>query len=116
MFAELSRGMLLALWGLMLVAMVLVGGFTQELYARGFLLPRTEHLGKWAPAYNALMFAIFHLIAPWDWPAFFLMTIPWAYLVWWRRSVRIGLFIHVGMLTLQWLGLTLLVLGLAPAP
>ena len=70
MFAELSRGMLLALWGLMLVAMVLVGGFTQELYARGFLLPRTEHLGKWAPAYNALMFAIFHLIAPWDWPAY----------------------------------------------
>lgn len=116
MFIGLSQGMLLALSGLVFIAMVLAGGFTQELYARGFLLPRTEHLGSWAPAYNALLFAIFHFIAPWSWASFFLMTLPWAYLVWWRRSVKIGLFIHVGMLALQWLGLTMIVFGLAPRP
>ena len=115
-FSSLSKEMLLALWVLILVAMVLVGGFTQELFARGFLLPRTEHLGRWAPALNALFFAILHTIAPWDWVGFFLMTLPWAYLVWWRRSVKIGLFIHVGMLALQWLGLTMVVFGLVPAP
>ncbi len=116
MFAELSRELLLALWGLMFVAMVVVGGATQELFARGFLLPRTEHLGNWAPAFNALLFSIAHLIAPWSWTSFFLMTLPWAYLVWWRRSVKIGLFVHVGMLALQWLGLTFVVFGLVPAP
>ncbi len=113
-FSSLSREMAIALWVLVLMAMVLVGGFTQELYARGFLLPRIGKMGNWAPAFNALLFAVFHLVAPWNWPAFFLMTLPWAYLVWWRRSVKIGIFIHVGMLALQWLGMTMLVFGLVP--
>ena len=116
MFIQLSRPMLLSLWVMTGLGMVLVGGFTQEFYSRGFLLPRTEQLGNWAPAYNALMFAIFHLIAPWSWMGFFLMTLPWAYLVWWRRSVRIGIFLHVGMLALQWMGMTALVFGLVPVP
>ncbi len=44
------------------------------------------------------------------------MTLPWACLVWWRHSVKIGLFIHIGMLFLQWLMLTLLVLGVVTMP
>ena len=115
-FAALSENMLLALWALMLVSMVLVGGVTQELYSRGFLLPRTKHFGVWAPASNAVFFAVFHLIAPWSWPVFFLMVLPWAYLVWWRRSIKIGVFIHVGMLAVQWLGMTMLVFGLVEMP
>lgn len=114
MFGQLSRGALLAMWGMGLVGGVIVGGFTQELFARGFLLPRTEHLGAAAPAFNATMFAVFHLIAPWGWVGFFIIALPWAYLVWWRRSVKIGLFCHVGMLGLQWLALTMMVFGLAP--
>jgi hypothetical protein len=73
-------------------------------------------MGNWAPAYNALLFSVFHLIAPWNWAGFFLMTLPWAYLVWWRRSIRIGLFVHIGMLTIQWIGLTLMVFGMVPKP
>lgn len=115
MFTELSRGLVLKIWGLGLVSFVLVAP-TQELYARGFLLPRTAHWGSWAPAFNALLFAIFHLIAPWSWVGFFIMTLPWAYLVWWRRSVKIGVFIHVGMIVVQLLGMTALVFGLVPAP
>ncbi len=116
MFTEISRTVLLAMWGLSGVGMILVGGFTQELYSRGFLLPRTEHLGRWAPSFNAVLFAAFHLIAPWNWPAFFLLSLPWAYLVWWKRSIKIGLFAHVGMLALQWLGMTAVVFGLVSMP
>ncbi len=116
MFTTLSRPALLTLWALMLVSMVVLGGVTQELYARGFLLPRSVRMGPLAPAFNALLFAVFHLIAPWSWPVFFVMVLPWAYVVWWRRSVRLGLFIHVGMLGLQWLGMTALVFGLVKAP
>ncbi|MCK5438603.1 MAG: CPBP family intramembrane metalloprotease [Gemmatimonadetes bacterium] len=115
MFTELSRGLVLKIWGLAFVSFVLVAP-TQELYARGFLLPRTAHWGARAPAFNALLFAIFHLIAPWSWVGFFIMALPWAYLVWWRRSVKIGLFIHVGMIVVQWLGMTALIFGLAPTP
>ena len=115
-FTEVPRGLALLIWGGALVSFVLVGSPTQELYARGFLLPRTAHWGRWAPASNALVFAIFHLVAPWHWVGFFIMIVPWAYLVWWRRSVKIGLFIHVGMIVVQWLGMTALIFGLASAP
>ncbi len=116
MFTTLSQNMLMTLWVLMFVSMVVAGAATQELYSRGFLLPRTQHFGWWAPAFNALLFAIFHLIAPWGWPVFFLMTLPWAYFVWWRRSVKIGLFIHVGMGVLQWLGMTMVMFGFVSLP
>ena len=43
------------------------------------------------------------------------MVLPWSYLVWWRRSVKFGFFIHVGMLALQWLGMTMMVFGLVPS-
>ena len=44
------------------------------------------------------------------------MVLPWAYLVWWKRSVKIGLFVHVGMLALQWLGMTMILFGVVPVP
>jgi len=109
-----SRGVVMTMWGLSAV-MVLVAGPTQELYFRGFLLPRMAHLGWKAPLLNAALFAVFHLIAPWSWPVFFLGTLPWALLVYWKRSVRIGLFAHLGMLTLQWLMLAMMAFGLVPA-
>lgn len=115
-FATMTRPMLLALWVLMLVGMVIAGGITQEFYSRGFLLPRTEKLGGWAPLWNAWWFAVLHTVSPWSWPVFFLMVLPWAYVVWWRRSVKIGLFIHVGMLMLQWLGMTLVLFGVVAMP
>ncbi len=109
-----SRGVVMTMWGLSAV-MVLVAGPTQELYFRGFLLPRMAHLGWKAPLLNAALFAVFHLIAPWSWPVFFLGTLPWALLVYWKRSVRIGLFAHVGMLSLQWLMLTMMAFGVIGA-
>lgn len=116
MFTRLPRGLVLTMWALMFVGMVIAGGVTQEVYSRGFLLPRTPQLGWLAPAFNALYFAMLHTIAPWAWPVFFLMTLPWAYLVWWRRSIKIGLFIHVGMLALQWLGMTMIIFGAVKLP
>lgn len=116
LFAGMSRGVLIAFLTFMFISMIVVGGFTQELFARGFLLPRTAHMGTKAPVFNALMFAIFHMIAPWSWATFFIMTLPWAYLVWWKRSVKIGIFIHVGMLALQWLAMTLFALGVIAPP
>jgi hypothetical protein len=113
---SVPRGILLLIWALSLIGLTLLGGATQELYFRGFLLPRMKDLGRVAPAINAGLFAVFHFIAPWSWPVFFLMTLPWAYVVWWQRSVKIGLFIHVGMLFVQWLLMTMLVFGVVELP
>lgn len=112
--AGLSRSALIALWVLGLVSATVVGGVTQELYARGFLLPRIVHLGRVAPPLNAAAFAVLHLASPWGWPVFFVVSLLWAIAVYRTRSIQLGLIGHVGMLGLMWLGLTALVLGGGP--
>ncbi len=114
-FAAMSQSMLILMWLGSLVVFAGIGGFTQELYSRGFLLPRTGSLGKLAPLFNAVVFAIFHLNAPWNWPGFAILALPWAYLTWWKRSVRFGLVGHIGMLLLQSLMMATIVFGLVPA-
>lgn len=116
MFANLSRSVAIALWLFMLFGMVIAGGVTQELFSRGFLLPRIQHLGFLAPLWNAVGFAMLHMAAPWSWPVFLLLSLPWALLVWWKRSVRIGLFAHIGMLLLQWIAMSLMLFGILTPP
>lgn len=110
-----SEGVRLILW-VMALLMAVVGGGTQELYFRGYLLPRMEFLGARAPWLNAAGFAVFHLIAPWSWGVFFLVALPWSLLAWWKRSVRLVLFVHLGMLMLQWAILTVIVFGFVSIP
>lgn len=114
-FAQMSDALLLLLWLSMFAGLVFLGGVTQELYSRGFLLPRTARLGRYAPILNAAGFAMLHTAAPWSWPAFFMLSLPWAFLVWHFRSVKIGLFTHVGMLTVQWLAMSIFLFGAAPS-
>lgn len=112
MFAGMNQQMLITMWLSSLIIFAGVGGITQELYARGFLLPRTQTLGHLAPLFNAVIFAIFHLNAPWSWPGFAILALPWAYLTWWKRSVKFGLVGHVGMLLMQTLLMATIVFGL----
>lgn len=116
MFSRLPHAALVLMWSWGLVTMTLVGGFTQELYFRGYLLPRMAGMGAAGPVLNALLFAVFHMAAPWSWPVFFVMVLPWSYLVYRKRSVQLGLFIHVGMLLLQSLMMSLLVFGVVRLP
>jgi hypothetical protein len=113
-FAQ-PRGVLVSLWALS-IAMALVAGSSQELYFRGFLLPRMADLGWAAPFLNAALFAVFHMIAPWNWIPFFLGTLPWSLLMWWKKSIRLTLFVHVGMLLFQSLMMGLVVFGLIAMP
>ena len=105
-----------ALWILSGVVGVGVGGVTQELYHRGFLLPRSTRLGGRAVPFNAALFAVGHLNAPWGWPGFFLLSLPWAWAVHRWRSLEIGVVGHVGMLLVGWLGMTAMVFGWVPMP
>ena len=113
---EASRAGVITLWILSGVVGVGIGGVTQELYHRGFLLPRTAHIGAWAVPFNAGAFAVMHLAAPWGWPFFFLAALLWGAAVYRWRSVQLGLAGHIGMLALGWVFMTLAVLGVLPMP
>lgn len=99
--ASLDRNILIAMWAMSVAVFAGVGGVTQELFARGFLLPRMAHLGWAAPVLNALFFAMLHVAAPWGWPIFFAASLIWSVAAYWTRSVKIALWGHVGMLLVQ---------------
>jgi membrane protease YdiL (CAAX protease family) len=81
-----------------LLLAVLLSGFVapvvEELYFRGFLLPRMEHWGWAAPAVNALLFAVYHFYFPENVPGIFVAFLPIAYVVKIKEDWRIGAIVH----------------------
>ena len=75
----------------------LLGSFTEEVYFRGFLLPRMNKLGKSAPLVNAALFSIYHLFSPWEVITRVLGCAPFAYAVWIKKDMRISMAVHCSM-------------------
>ena len=57
-------------WTVTLVAFLAINGFVgpivEELYFRGYLLPRMEWMGRWAPLVNVSLFSLYHFWSPWQ--------------------------------------------------
>lgn len=54
----------------------LIGPVVEELYFRGFLLPRISRLGRWAPLLNTVLFSLYHFFTPWQNPGRILALTP----------------------------------------
>lgn len=90
------------MWIFGLVFIALVGPLIEELYFRGFLLPRLSRYGKWAPLLNVTLFMAYHF-----WQPHFLLTgiigmTPLVYIVWWKRNIYLGIGVHCFLNTLGW--------------
>jgi membrane protease YdiL (CAAX protease family) len=81
----------------------------EELYFRGYLLPRISRFGRWAPLINVLLFSLYHFWTPWQNVSRILFMLPIVYVTWWKRNIRIAIITHC---LLNILG-ALLTLGLA---
>jgi len=77
---------------------ILVSGIAipwiEELYFRGFLLPRIRWMGWKAPVLNAGLFALYHFWTPWMAVTRFISVLPLSWLVHHFRSVKIGVWAH----------------------
>lgn len=94
---QIGRGGVIASWTLGLVVGSLLVPVTEEVYFRGFLLPRLERLGRWAPIINTVLFAVYHFAQPWLIPTRVLATLPLFWMVWRTRSVQLGIAVHVAL-------------------
>jgi membrane protease YdiL (CAAX protease family) len=85
-------------WAVTLVAYLAINGFlgpiVEELYFRGYLLPRMERLGRWAPLVNVTLFSLYHFWSPWQFVARILALAPTVYAVRWKRNVYLGMVVH----------------------
>ncbi len=86
------------------------GPFVEELYFRGFLLPRMEILGKSAPLVNSILFSLYHFFTPWENITRILAITPMAYAVWYKKDIRIGMFVHISLNTFSMIGILATVL------
>jgi membrane protease YdiL (CAAX protease family) len=77
-----------------------IGPVVEELYFRGFLLPRMERLGRWAPFVNTTLFSIYHFWSPWQLVARILGIGPMVCAVRWKQSVYLGMAVHCALNTL----------------
>jgi uncharacterized protein len=86
-------------WVVTLAAYMVLNGFAgpvvEELYFRGWLLPRMARFGRWAPLINVTLFSLYHFWAPWQLLSRIAAVAPFAYAVWWRRNVYLGMAVHI---------------------
>ncbi|WP_163513546.1 CPBP family intramembrane glutamic endopeptidase [Fodinicola acaciae] len=87
----------------------------EELYFRGFLLPRLPQLGRWAPLVNTVLFSLYHFWSPWGFVSRVIFFLPGPLLVWWKKDLRLSIGMHPGTtLLLTAGGLVALAFNLAP--
>jgi hypothetical protein len=102
-------------WTVTLVAFfmlnAIVGPIVEELYFRGFLLPRMQWLGRWAPLVNVSLFSLYHFWSPWQFVARILGIGPLVYAVQWKRNVFLGIAVHCVLNAISVIIVAMLVIG-----
>jgi membrane protease YdiL (CAAX protease family) len=77
------------------VLIVVAAPVVEELYFRGYLLPRLSHFGYWAPILHSLLFALFHVWTPWLTVARTIGVLPLIMIVQWKRNIYLGMLAHI---------------------
>jgi membrane protease YdiL (CAAX protease family) len=90
-----AKNVLLVPLALQLVLTGVALPWVEELYFRGYLLPRLSRYGKWAPLLGGLFFGLYHVWQLFGFPTVFLLGVALGYVVWWKRDVRIPIGLHV---------------------
>jgi len=72
----------------------LVGPIVEELFFRGYLLPRMVYLKKWAPILNGILFGLYHYWQPHNLIAISIVGVAISYIVWKKKNVYLGIIIH----------------------
>jgi membrane protease YdiL (CAAX protease family) len=98
--AEYSQSALIITFVVGLALNGIAGPWVEELYFRGYLLPRIPASRAWSPLINVLLFSLYHFFSPWQNLTRILALIPLVYLVAWKRNIYLSIFTHVLLNTL----------------
>lgn len=92
---DYTKSILTVTYGFILFFVVLIGPVVEELYFRGFLLPRMpKKLRGWTPITHSALFAIYHTWTPWMAVARTAGVLPIIYSVKYKRNLFIGIIAH----------------------
>lgn len=89
-----TRPVMIITWALGIVFGAIIAPTIEELYFRGYLLPRMSFLKAWAPLVGAILFTLYHFWSPWLFAVRLIAILPMVYAVWWKRNIWIGIVAH----------------------
>ncbi len=73
------------------------GPIVEELYFRGYILPRLSRFKGFSPIITAVLFSLYHLFSPWENVTRIVALIPYHYVVWKKKNIFIGMIVHCSM-------------------
>jgi membrane protease YdiL (CAAX protease family) len=87
-----SRGTLIVTYSLVLLIGAFLAPLVEELYFRGYLLPRMK--GKYAPLLHSFLFAVQHVLEPW---MIFTRTLGFLPILFGvkKKNIQIGIIVHI---------------------
>jgi membrane protease YdiL (CAAX protease family) len=92
---DYSKSNLIVTYAFVLVFVVFVVPTTEELYFRGYLLPRMpKNLKKGKPFIHTILFAFYHLWSPWMVISRIFGVLPLTYVVMRKRNIYLGIIAH----------------------
>jgi uncharacterized protein len=107
-----SPSMIIATLIFNFLIVALLAPIAEELYFRGYLLPRLSRFGFWAVPIHTTLFGLFHVWTPWMAVARAIGIIPFAYIVQRKQNIYIGMIAHIIFNSLDVLTGVMLVLSL----
>lgn len=106
-----SKSVLTVTFGVYLLGNGIVAPIIEEMYFRGYLMPRLSRFGRWTPVIETALFTIYHFWQPYYWITQFLAFLPIISGVWWKRNIKLGIICHIAMNLVGGLLTAALVLG-----
>ena len=95
MSEEFVKSKLILTYGLLFVLGVVILPTVEELYFRGYLLPRMPgNLKGWTAIMHSALFALYHTWTPWLFISRAIGTLPLIYFVMRKKNVYIGIISH----------------------
>ena len=92
--AQSPKSILWVTWILGVLFNGIAGPIVEELYFRGYLLPRISRLHGWAPLLNVFLFSIYHFFSPWRNLERILALLPGTYIIQWKKNIYLGMIPH----------------------
>jgi membrane protease YdiL (CAAX protease family) len=90
-----TRAVLVVSYLLAALFVVLGESVVEELYFRGFLLPRMRYAGRWATPLHCFLFALYHVWQPWRLVSVAIGMSPVVFAVRRTRNIYVGMIVHV---------------------
>jgi membrane protease YdiL (CAAX protease family) len=98
---DYSKSVLILTYGLSFLLVTVISPTVEELYFRGYLLPRMPDCKGWSPLLHTALFALYHTWTPWLALARTAAVLPLAYIVRWKKNILLGVIAHVLLNTID---------------